>query len=139
MRAKTPVPLLRFCFENLLDHDPPPWTPHFFQFFFSILDHRSPLLYFFPLLYYCVPLYIFTVFVHIFSTLKTTAAFNEEPEKENLACKAEENGKIIAKNSRISGTNGVIFAYFCSQSTKSDICSWEITSRHEWKPTERIG
>ena len=29
--------------------------------------------------------------------LKTTSAFNEEPKKENLAWKAEENGKIIPK------------------------------------------
>ena len=46
----------------------PPWTPpmdpHFFQFFFSVLDHRSHLLYFFLLLYYCAPLCIFTVFFH---------------------------------------------------------------------------
>ena len=51
-----------------------------------------------------------------------TTAFNEEPKKENLVWKAEENGKIIAKNSRFSGKNGVISGYFCSQSTKSDIC-----------------
>ena len=54
--------------------------------------------------------------------LKTTTAFNEEPKKENPAWKAEENTRIIAKISRFSGKNGVIFAYFCSQSTKSDIC-----------------
>ena len=71
--------------------------------------------------------------------LKTTNAFNEEPKKENLAGKAEENGKIIAKNSRFSGKNRVISAYFCSQSTKSDIFVWEITRKHKWKPTERIG
>ena len=48
----------------------PPWIPPmdtpFFTIFFSILDHRGPPLYFFLLLYYCVPLYIFTVFVHFF-------------------------------------------------------------------------
>ena len=71
--------------------------------------------------------------------LKTTTAFSEEPKKENLAWKAEENGKTIAKNSRISCKNGIIFAYFCSQSTKSDICVWEITSTREVKPTERNG
>ena len=70
---------------------------------------------------------------------KTTTAFNEEPKKENLASKAEENGKIVAKNSRFSGKNGVIFGHFCSQSTKSDICVWEMTRSDEAKPTERIG
>ena len=69
--------------------------------------------------------------------LKTTTAFNEEPKRERLARKAEEKRK--AKNSRFSGKNGVIFAYFCSQSTKSDICVWEITRRDEAKLTERIG
>ena len=54
--------------------------------------------------------------------LKTTTAFNEEPKKENLAWKAEENRKIIAKNIRFSGKNEVIFAYFCSQSTKFGFC-----------------
>ena len=63
--------------------------------------------------------------------LKTTTAFNEEPKKENLARKAEENGKIIAKNTRFLGKNGVIFPYFSSQSTESDISAWEITRRHE--------
>ena len=37
--------------------------------------------------------------------LKTTTAFNEEPKKETLVRKAEENGKIIAKTSRFSGKN----------------------------------
>ena len=41
--------------------------------------------------------------------LKTTTAFNEEPKKENLAWKAEENGKIIAQKSRFSDKNGVFF------------------------------
>ena len=63
--------------------------------------------------------------------LKTTTAFNEEPKKENLAWKAEENGKIIIKTSRFSGKNGVIFRYFCSQSTKFDFRTWEITRMHE--------
>ena len=71
--------------------------------------------------------------------LKTTTAINEEPKEENLAWKAEEYGNIMATNSRFSGKNGVIFAYFCSQSTKSDICVWEMTCRSEFKPTERIG
>ena len=44
--------------------------------------------------------------------LKTTTAFNEEPKKEKLAGKAEENGRIIAKNSRFSGKNGAIFCVF---------------------------
>ena len=70
--------------------------------------------------------------------LKTTTAFNEEPKKENLAWLTEE-GESIAKNSRFLSTNGVIFAYICSQSTKSDICVWEIIRRREWKPTEHIG
>ena len=46
--------------------------------------------------------------------LKTTSAFNEGPKKENSAWKAKENTKIIAKISRFSGKNGVIFGYFCS-------------------------
>ena len=71
--------------------------------------------------------------------LKTTTAFNEEPKKESLARDVGENGRIIAKNSRFSGKNGVIFGYFCSQRTKSDICVWELTRRHEWKSTERTG
>ena len=71
--------------------------------------------------------------------LKTTTSFKEEPKKEKLARKAEENGKIIAKNSRFSDKNGVIFVYFCSQSTKSDVCVWEMTRRDEPKLTERIG
>ena len=54
--------------------------------------------------------------------LKTTYAFNEATKKENLAWKAGENGKIIAKNSRFSGKSRETFAYFCSQSAKSDIC-----------------
>ena len=77
MRAKTPATLSAVFFskinvfeKNCSTMPPPPgpplWTPHFFQIFFSVLDHRSPLLYFFLLLYYCVPLYIFTVFVHFF-------------------------------------------------------------------------
>ena len=77
MRAKTPATLSAVFFRKLIfskkfarpcppPPGPPPWTPHFFQIFFSVLDHRSPLLYFFLLLYYCVPLYIFTVFVHFF-------------------------------------------------------------------------
>ena len=73
--------------------------------------------------------------------LKTTAAFNEEYKKDSFtyAKFSLENGKIMAKNSRFSGKKGVIFAYVCCQSTKSDICAWEITRRDEWKPTERIG
>ena len=39
--------------------------------------------------------------------LKTITAFNEELKKENLARKAEGNGKIIAKNSRL------FLRYFC--------------------------
>ena len=84
MRAKTPATLSAGFFRKNLLEPPwtPPWTPHFFQFFFSVLDHRSPLLYFFLLLYYCVPLYIFTVFVHFFfnnqvqsGSFTTTAIF----------------------------------------------------------------
>ena len=71
------------------------------------------------------------------SSLNAVVVFNlEVKEKREFSL---ENGKIIAKNSRNSGKNGVIFGYFCCQSTKSDICAWEITRRHEWKPTERIG
>ena len=63
--------------------------------------------------------------------LKTTTAFNEELKKENLVWKAEENRMIIAKNRPFWGKNGAIFAYFCTQSTKSDIYWREITRRKE--------
>ena len=70
------LPLL-VCFEKYFFQKKfvgcaPPWTPSghlppmdlpFFLIFFSILDHRSPFLYFFLLLYYCY-IYIFTVFIH---------------------------------------------------------------------------
>ena len=82
-----------------------------------------------PLYLEDTPLYLEVTHAARFA-LKTTTAFNEESKKENLAWKAE-NRKIIAKNSQNLGKNGVIFAYICSQSTKSDIRVWEITRRHE--------
>ena len=71
--------------------------------------------------------------------LKITTACNEVPKTEKLDSKAGETGRIVAKNSRFLGKNRVIFAYFCSQSTESDICVWEITRTHEFKATERNG
>ena len=44
--------------------------------------------------------------------LKTTSAFNEEPNKENSAWKAEEKGKIIAKHSRFSDSKWGDFCLF---------------------------
>ena len=51
--------------------DPPPWTPPpgppiFFKKIFQFWTTGAPFYIFFLLLYYCVPLYIFTVFVHFF-------------------------------------------------------------------------
>ena len=54
--------------------------------------------------------------------LKTASAFNEEPKKEKLATKAQETGRISIKNSRFVGKNGGNFGYFCSESTKSEVC-----------------
>ena len=65
----------------------PPHGPHFFQFFLSVLDHRSPLLYFFLLLHYCVPLYIFTVFVHFF--------FNNRGESGSFTTTATIEGRAV--------------------------------------------
>ena len=44
----------------------PPTGPSRVRIFLKIFGPPKPLLYIFLLLYYCVPLYIFTVFVHIF-------------------------------------------------------------------------
>ena len=111
--------------------DNPPWTFYFFSVFGP---PEPPFIFFSSIISFLGSSLKAVVAFNLEVThaarfaLKTTAAFNEEPKKENLVL---ENGKIIAKNSRISGKNGVIFAYFCSQSTKSDICAWEITRRHE--------
>ena len=67
--------------------------------------------------------------------LKTTTAFNEEPKKESLAWKAEENRKIVAKNSRVSCKNGVIFGYFGALNPTFS-CGKSLVSMN---PTERIG
>ena len=46
----------------------------------GVLDHRSPLLYFFLLLYYLVSLYIFTVFLHFFLIIEGRAVVIQPPQ-----------------------------------------------------------
>ena len=64
-------------------HGAPPWTPHFFQFFFLFWTTGAPFYIFFfyiSVLYYCVSLYIFTVFVHFFSIIEGRAVVIQPPQ-----------------------------------------------------------
>ena len=67
---------------------PAPMDPPFFSIFFSFFDHRIPLLYL-GSSFNAVVVFNLEVTHAARFALKTTAAFNEEPKKGNLAWKTE--------------------------------------------------